>query len=49
MAVKDEKANMNFLQWQELYEREKSYEIVTKCKPGPDGRRTDLVSGTNEE
>lgn len=49
MAVKDEKAKLSFLQWQELYEREKPYEIVTESRQGPDGRRTNLVFGTNEE
>lgn len=49
MAVKDEKAKLNFLQWQELYEREKPYEIVTKSEQGPDGRRTNLGFGTNEK
>ena len=47
--MKDEKAKLNFLQWQELYERQKPYEIITKSTQGPDGRWTNLVFGTNEE
>ena len=48
MAVKDEKAKFNFLQWQVLYERVKPCEIVTEGEQGPDGRRTNLGFGTNE-
>ena len=43
MAMKNEKAKLNFLQWQGLYEQEKAYEIVTESRRGPDGRRTKLV------
>ena len=47
MAGLDEKVELRFLQWQDLYEAEKPFEIVTDAIQGSGSRRTNLVFGTN--
>ena len=43
----DEKVTLRFLQWQDLYEVEKPFEIVTDAIQGSENRRTNLVFGTD--
>ena len=47
MASFDEKVELRFLQWQDLYKEEKPFEIVTETIQGSENRRTNLVFGTN--
>lgn len=49
MASLDEKVKLRFLQWQDLYEEEKPFEVVTETIRGSGNRRTNLVFGTNGE
>ena len=49
MASFDEKVELRFLQWQDLYKEEKPFEIVTETIQGSENRRTNLVFGTKAQ
>ena len=49
MASLDEKVKLRFLQWQDLYNKEKPFEIVTETFQGSGNRRTNLTFGTHGE
>jgi hypothetical protein len=44
MALKDQQAAFEYLEWQDLYEEEKPFEVFVQIPDGlPDARRTNLV------
>ena len=49
MASLDEKVKLRFLQWQDLYNKEKPFEIVTESIQGSENRRTNLIFSTHGE
>ena len=49
MASLDEKVKLRFLRWQDLYNKEKPFEIVTESIHGSENRRTNLIFSTHGE